>query len=44
VERRLEPAPRAFALLRHLVEHPQRLITKMRFWVDQAVAAMPALP
>ena len=27
-ERRLELAPRAFALLRHLVEHPQRLITK----------------
>jgi hypothetical protein len=43
-ERRLELAPGAFALLRHPVEHPQRLITKMRFWVDQAVAAMPALP
>jgi len=27
-ERRLELTPRAFALLRHLVEHPQRLITK----------------
>jgi hypothetical protein len=40
----LELAPGAFALLRHPVEHPQRLITKMRFWVDQAVAAMPALP
>src|SRR6059036_2576030 len=27
-ERRLELTPRAFAVLRHLVEHPQRLITK----------------
>src|SRR6185503_2014178 len=27
-ERRLDLTPRAFAVLRHLVEHPQRLITK----------------
>src|SRR5882672_7716324 len=27
-ERRLELTPRAFAVLRYLVEHPQRLITK----------------
>ena len=27
-ERRLQLTPRAFAVLRHLVEHPQRLITK----------------
>ena len=27
-QRRLELAPRAFAVLRHLVEHPGRLVTK----------------
>src|SRR5213594_1753964 len=27
-ERRLELTPKAFAVLRHLVEHPERLITK----------------
>ena len=41
-ERRLELTPRAFAVLRHLVENPQRLITKERLldtvWRDTIVS------
>jgi len=41
-EERLELAPRTFALLRHLVEHPQRLITKDELfsvvWADAVVS------
>ncbi|PYM11140.1 MAG: transcriptional regulator, partial [Candidatus Rokuibacteriota bacterium] len=41
-ERRLDLTPRAFAVLRHLVEHPQRLITKndllVSVWRDTIVS------
>src|SRR5215831_6117616 len=41
-DRRLELTPRAFAVLRHLVEHPQRLITKddllATVWRDTVVS------
>ena len=41
-ERRLELTPRAFAVLRYLVEHPQRLITKddllVTVWRDAIVS------